>query len=80
LPSARVLLTRITRQFFALSNCRRCVQYDCFADRHIGPSDLEKRQMLDYLGFKVSTLFSVCYVYGWTRGGGEGGKFQFHRQ
>ncbi|CAI4230892.1 unnamed protein product [Auanema sp. JU1783] len=30
----------------------RLVQYDAFADRHIGPSRLEKQQMLDFLGFK----------------------------
>uniref|UniRef100_F1KTS9 Glycine cleavage system P protein n=1 Tax=Ascaris suum TaxID=6253 RepID=F1KTS9_ASCSU len=51
LTSARALLTRTAPRFLALSSCRY-VQYDCFADRHIGPSDLEKRQMLDYLGFK----------------------------
>lgn len=27
------------------------VRYDAFADRHIGPSRLEKQQMLDFLGF-----------------------------
>ncbi|VDN32540.1 unnamed protein product [Gongylonema pulchrum] len=32
----------------------RHLQYDCFADRHIGPSDIEKQLMLNYLGFKVS--------------------------
>ncbi|KAL6735607.1 hypothetical protein Aduo_006030 [Ancylostoma duodenale] len=29
----------------------RMVRYDAFADRHIGPSRLEKQQMLDFLGF-----------------------------
>lgn len=33
-------------------NKRNLSCYD-FADRHIGPSELEKQQMLDYLGFKV---------------------------
>ncbi|PIO68299.1 glycine dehydrogenase [Teladorsagia circumcincta] len=29
----------------------RMFRYDAFADRHIGPSRLEKQQMLDFLGF-----------------------------
>ncbi|CAJ0606050.1 unnamed protein product [Cylicocyclus nassatus] len=29
------------------------VRYDAFADRHIGPSRLEKQQMLDFLGFRT---------------------------
>lgn len=36
-------------------NSARAVQYDSFADRHIGPSRLEKQQMLDFLGFNVSS-------------------------
>lgn len=39
----------------------RCLQYDCFADRHIGPSDAEKKSMLKYLGYKV------CYVLDVTK-------------
>ncbi|PIO76575.1 glycine dehydrogenase [Teladorsagia circumcincta] len=31
----------------------RMFRYDAFADRHIGPSRLEKQQMLDFLGFTV---------------------------
>uniref|UniRef100_A0A914DZF0 glycine dehydrogenase (aminomethyl-transferring) n=1 Tax=Acrobeloides nanus TaxID=290746 RepID=A0A914DZF0_9BILA len=31
---------------------RRSLNYDTFADRHIGPSDLEKQRMLQFLGFK----------------------------
>uniref|UniRef100_A0A914H3A8 Glycine cleavage system P protein n=1 Tax=Globodera rostochiensis TaxID=31243 RepID=A0A914H3A8_GLORO len=30
----------------------RLLNYDCFADRHIGSSELEKQKMLSYLGFK----------------------------
>lgn len=37
-------------------NFTRSVNYDCFADRHIGPNELEKQQMLNYLGFKVTTV------------------------
>ncbi|CAD5212806.1 unnamed protein product [Bursaphelenchus okinawaensis] len=33
-------------------NACRLVNYDCFADRHIGPSELEKQQLLHFLGFK----------------------------
>ncbi|KHN85426.1 Glycine dehydrogenase [decarboxylating], mitochondrial [Toxocara canis] len=51
LTAGRVLLARVAQRSLSGASCRR-VQYDCFADRHIGPSDLEKRQMLDYLGFK----------------------------
>ncbi|KAK5979007.1 hypothetical protein GCK32_021370, partial [Trichostrongylus colubriformis] len=29
----------------------RMFRYDAFADRHIGPSRLEKQQMLDFVGF-----------------------------
>lgn len=32
---------------------KRSINYDCFSDRHIGPNELEKQQMLNYLGFKV---------------------------
>ncbi|KAK6040407.1 glycine dehydrogenase, partial [Cooperia oncophora] len=31
----------------------RTFRYDVFADRHIGPSRLEKQQMLDFLGFNT---------------------------
>ncbi|KAK0393196.1 hypothetical protein QR680_000093 [Steinernema hermaphroditum] len=31
---------------------RRLLNYDCFADRHIGPSDLDRQHMLHDLGFK----------------------------
>ncbi|ETN80937.1 hypothetical protein NECAME_08869 [Necator americanus] len=31
--------------------CTRMIRYDAFADRHIGPSRLEKQQMLNFLGF-----------------------------
>jgi hypothetical protein len=41
------------------STIKRYVNYDCFADRHIGPSELEKQQMLHYLGFKVSFLMHL---------------------
>ncbi|CAB3404111.1 unnamed protein product [Caenorhabditis bovis] len=30
----------------------RCLQYDAFVDRHIGPTRLEQQQMLDFVGFK----------------------------
>uniref|UniRef100_A0A7E4V1I6 Glycine cleavage system P protein n=1 Tax=Panagrellus redivivus TaxID=6233 RepID=A0A7E4V1I6_PANRE len=30
----------------------RAFNYDCFADRHIGPSELQKQQMLQYMGFR----------------------------
>ncbi|VDL79342.1 unnamed protein product [Nippostrongylus brasiliensis] len=35
----------------AAKTSARTVRYDAFADRHIGPSRLEKQQMLDFLGF-----------------------------
>lgn len=78
LTSARALLTRTAPRFLALSSCRY-VQYDCFADRHIGPSDLEKRQMLDYLGFKVSVFFCISYAMDGREegGGGQGGSSNF---
>nr|CDJ93601.1 Glycine cleavage system P-protein domain containing protein [Haemonchus contortus] len=44
----------------ALRACRisasvstRMFRYDAFADRHIGPSRLEKQQMLDFIGFNT---------------------------
>lgn len=37
----------------------RYLNYDCFADRHIGPTELEKQQMLFYLGFKVNLCIYV---------------------
>ncbi|MFH4975901.1 hypothetical protein AB6A40_002610 [Gnathostoma spinigerum] len=45
------IIPRMIRMRPTVTFCRT-LQYDCFADRHIGPSDLEKRLMLDYLGFK----------------------------
>uniref|UniRef100_A0A0N5ATR5 Glycine cleavage system P protein n=1 Tax=Syphacia muris TaxID=451379 RepID=A0A0N5ATR5_9BILA len=38
--------------YLSAYSCLRNLQYDCFADRHIGPSDLEKQLMLNYLGYK----------------------------
>ncbi|KAI6180842.1 hypothetical protein M3Y98_00764700 [Aphelenchoides besseyi] len=35
-----------------LRNIRRLVNYDCFSDRHIGPSEMEKQLMLNHLGYK----------------------------
>lgn len=37
---------------------KRRLQYDCFADRHIGCSDIEKQLLLNYLGFKVIQFFT----------------------
>ncbi|KAL3078902.1 hypothetical protein niasHS_014684 [Heterodera schachtii] len=42
----------LCRPFFVRPSLLRLLNYDCFADRHIGPSELEKQQMLSYLGFK----------------------------
>lgn len=51
------ILEKYWRRFFtkaAISiSSFRCMNYDCFADRHIGLTELEKQQMLFYLGFKV---------------------------
>ncbi|KAI6206628.1 hypothetical protein M3Y94_00934200 [Aphelenchoides besseyi] len=35
-----------------LRNVKRLVNYDCFSDRHIGPSEMEKQLMLNHLGYK----------------------------
>lgn len=43
------------------------VRYDAFADRHIGPSRLEKQQMLDFLGFTVSSNFHFSNNIQWLR-------------
>lgn len=54
LSASRLLINRALQarpQALAAAGYR-LIHYDCFADRHIGPSELEKRQMLDYLGFK----------------------------
>uniref|UniRef100_A0A915P0R2 Uncharacterized protein n=1 Tax=Meloidogyne floridensis TaxID=298350 RepID=A0A915P0R2_9BILA len=32
----------------------RQINSDCFSDRHNGPCELEKQQMLRYLGFKAN--------------------------
>ncbi|VDK19741.1 unnamed protein product [Anisakis simplex] len=56
LSASRLLINRALQarpQALAAAGYR-LIHYDCFADRHIGPSELEKRQMLDYLGFKAS--------------------------
>lgn len=44
-------------------SANRGVQYDSFPDRHIGPSRLEKQQMLDFLGFKVGCLLITLNSY-----------------
>uniref|UniRef100_A0A915EM84 glycine dehydrogenase (aminomethyl-transferring) n=1 Tax=Ditylenchus dipsaci TaxID=166011 RepID=A0A915EM84_9BILA len=41
---------------------RRFLNYDCFADRHIGPTEMEKQQMLFYLGFKDIETFTNTIV------------------
>lgn len=51
----RCVLGRATSALRAIrsstATSARMVRYDAFADRHIGPSRLEKQQMLDFLGF-----------------------------
>ncbi|KAI1726951.1 glycine cleavage system p-protein [Ditylenchus destructor] len=43
----------------------RYLNYDCFADRHIGPTEVEKQQMLSYLGFKdLETLTNTIVPEG----------------
>lgn len=37
--------------------------FECFADRHIGPSELEKQQMLDYLGFRVFFFYETIILF-----------------
>ncbi|VDD93647.1 unnamed protein product [Enterobius vermicularis] len=45
-------LLRHTRRYITILNSYRHLQYECFSERHIGPSELEKHIMLQYLGFK----------------------------
>jgi glycine dehydrogenase len=45
-------LFQLSRRGTPFYGSKRLFNYDCFADRHIGPSEMEKQQMLNYLGFK----------------------------
>ncbi|KAI6232700.1 hypothetical protein M3Y99_00993800 [Aphelenchoides fujianensis] len=57
-----VRLLTSTQRASHLRNAKRLVNYDCFADRHIGPSELEKQLMLNYLGFKDLDSMSATNV------------------
>ncbi|CAD6192520.1 unnamed protein product [Caenorhabditis auriculariae] len=48
----RASLRRLAITQKTVASASRCIQYDAFADRHIGPSRVETQKMLDFLGFK----------------------------